>query len=134
LGRKRINQQRLPVSHRQSAGEVTPGLALPAISARRQNARTLAFHPENLRDAGYQGPRVATAARRWIVESVKRTELHHFAVVQKHWIVESTPAWIGHNRSLMRAFERDAQSVAAFTCLTMIKIMLGRLTPPKPCS
>ena len=88
-------------------------------------------------DAGYQGPRVALAAQNsgsWIVEIVKRTELHTFAVVPKRWIVERTLAWISRNRRLMRDFERYARTVAAFTRLAMIKIMLRRLTRPTACS
>jgi putative transposase len=60
-------------------------------------------------DAGYQGPRVASAAARtgrWIVEVVKRNELHKFVVVPKRWIVERTLAWISRNRRLARDFER----------------------------
>ena len=88
-------------------------------------------------DAGYQGPRVALAARNngsWIVEIVKRTELHTFAVLPKRWIVERTLAWISRNRRLMRDFERYARTVEAFTRLAMIKIMLRRLAAAKACS
>ena len=88
-------------------------------------------------DAGYQGPRVALAAKNsgsWIVEIVKRTELHTFAVLPKRWIVERTLAWISRNRRLMRDFERYARTVAAFARLAMIKIMLRRLTKPTACS
>jgi transposase len=52
-------------------------------------------------DSGYQGPRVAQAAAargRWIVEIVKRTELHKFVVLPKRWIVERTLAWISRSR------------------------------------
>ena len=88
-------------------------------------------------DAGYQGPRVASAAARtgsWIVEIVKRNELHKFVVVPKRWIVERTLAWISRNRRLARDFERYASTVAAFVRLAMIRIMLRRLTRPIPCS
>jgi transposase len=84
-------------------------------------------------DAGYQGPRVANAAAktgRWIVEIVKRNELHKFVVLPKRWIVERTLAWIRSNRCLARDFERYARTVAAFIRLAMIRIMLRRLTKP----
>ena len=84
-----------------------------------------------LADAGYQGPRVANAAAstgRWIVEIVKRNELHKFIVLPKRWIVERTLAWISRNRRLARDFERYATTVAAFIRLAMIRIMLRRLT------
>jgi putative transposase len=84
------------------------------------NKQTRALFPFILRifaDAGYQGPRVASAARRagtWAVEIVKRNELSKFVVVPKRWIVERTLAWISRNRRLMRDFERYARTVAAF--------------------
>lgn len=102
--------------------------------------RTRALWPFVLRifaDAGYQGPRVAKAAAKsgsWKVEIVKRNELHTFAVVPKRWIVERTLAWISRNRRLMRDFERYVRTAAAFVRLAMIKLMLRRLTRPKPCS
>jgi transposase len=102
--------------------------------------RTRALFPFILKvfaDAGYQGPRVALAARstgNWIVEIVKRNDLHSFVVVPKRWIVERTLAWISRNRRLMRDFERYARTVATFTRLAMIKIMLRRLTKPTACS
>ena len=67
-------------------------------------------------DAGYQGPRAALAATNsgsWIIEVVKRTEMHQFVVLPKRWIVERTLAWISINRRLMRDFERYARTVAA---------------------
>jgi putative transposase len=81
-------------------------------------------------DAGYQGPRAALAASAsgsWVIEVVKRTEMHKFAVLPKRWIVERTLAWISRNRRLMRDFERYARTVAGFIRLAMIKIMLRRL-------
>ena len=50
-------------------------------------------------DAGYQanqGARTALAAAStgsWVIEIVKRAELHKFAVLPKPWIVERTLAW-----------------------------------------
>ncbi len=100
------------------------------------NEKTRAMWPFILRifaDAGYQGPRAALAASNsgnWIIEVVKRTELHKFAVVPKRWIVERTLAWISRNRRLMRDYERFARTVVAFIRLAMIKIMLRRLARP----
>lgn len=81
-------------------------------------------------DAGYRGPRAALAASNsgsWIIEVVKRNEMHKFAVLPKRWIVERTLAWISRNRRLMRDFERYARTVVGFIRLAMIKIMLRRL-------
>ena len=91
------------------------------------------FIERTFADAGYQGPRVARAAAstgHWVVEIVKRNELHKFVVLPKRWIVERTLAWISRNRRLARDFERYARTVAAFVRLAMIRIMLRRLTRP----
>jgi putative transposase len=88
-------------------------------------------------DAGYQGPRVASAAANtgsWVVEIVKRYELHKFVVLPKRWIVERTLAWISRNRRLTRDFERYARTVVAFIRLAMIRIMLRRLTKATRCA
>ena len=88
-------------------------------------------------DAGYQGPRAASAAARtgsWAIEVVKRTEAHKFIVLPKRWIVERTLAWISRNRRLMRDFERQARTVVAFVRLAMIKLMLRRLTRSTACT
>lgn len=97
------------------------------------NKATRALWPFILRifaDGGYQGPRAARAASNsgsWIIDIVKRNEMHKFAVLPKRWIVERTLAWISRNRRLMRDFERYARTVAGFIRLAMIKIMLRRL-------
>jgi transposase len=84
-------------------------------------------------DGGYQGPRMVAAVAatgRWVIEIVKRSELHRFVVLPKRWIVERTLAWISRNRRLARDFERYARSVEAFVRLAMIRLMLRRLTRP----
>jgi len=73
---------------------------------------------------------VVTATGRWKIEIVKRSDIHHFVVLPKRWIVERTFAWISRNRRLARDFERYAATVAAFVRLAMIRIMLKRLTKP----
>ena len=73
---------------------------------------------------------IAAATGTWKIEIVKRTDLHHFVVLPKRWVVERTFAWISRNRRLARDFERYATTVAAFVRLAMIRIMLRRLTRP----
>jgi len=103
------------------------------------NASTRALFPFIERifaDGGYQGPRAAEAAAatgKWIIEIVKRNELHKFVVLPKRWIVERTFAWISRNRRLARDFERYATTVAAFIRLAMIRLMLRRLTRSTLC-
>jgi transposase len=87
-------------------------------------------------DAGYQGAKAALAAANsgtWIIEIVKRSELHKFVVLPKRWIVERTLAWISRNRRLARDYERYARTVAGYVRLAMIRLMLRRLTIPNAC-
>lgn len=103
----------------------------------RRTRRLFAFIERIFADAGYQGPRVSRAAAQtghWVVEIVKRNELHKFVVLPKRWIVERTFAWISRNRRLARDFERYARTVAAFVRLAMIRIMLRRLIRARPSS
>jgi len=103
-----------------------------------QRARRLfPFIERIFADGGYQGPKMAAVVAgtgAWQLEIVKRTEMHRFVVLPKRWVVERTFAWIARNRRLARDFERYARTVVAFIRLAMIRIMLRRLTRPKPCS
>ena len=103
----------------------------------RHARRRFPFIETIFADAGYQGPKAARAVAAtgsWRLRIVKRTDAHKFIVLPKRWIVERTLAWISRNRRLMRDFERYARTVAAFVRMAMIRIMLRRLTRPKPCS
>jgi transposase len=86
-------------------------------------------------DAGYQGPKLAAAVAKtgtWMIEIVKRNELHQFVVLPKRWIVERTLAWISRCRRLAKDFERHARKAVAFIRLAMIRLMLRRLTASSP--
>jgi transposase len=103
----------------------------------RRTRRLFPFIERIFADAGYQGPALDAAIAKtgtWILEIVKRNELHRFVVLPKRWIVERTLAWISRNRRLARDFERYARTVAAFIRLAMIRLMLRRLTRPSCCS
>jgi transposase len=100
------------------------------------DARTRASFPFILRifaDAGYQGPRAALAAAQtghWVIEVVKRSELHSFAVLPKRWIVERTFAWFGRCRRLAKDWENLNRKALAFLLLASIRIMLRKLCNP----
>lgn len=103
----------------------------------RRTRRRFPFVARIYADGGYQGPKMAATAARtgaWHLEIVKRTDLHRFKVLPKRWIVERTFAWISRSRRLMRDYERNARTVAAFVRLAMIRIMLRRLTRPNHCA
>ena len=104
-----------------------------AFDLLRQSRRLFPFVERIFADGAYQGPSmaaIAAATGTWKIEIVKRTDLHHFVVLPKRWVVERTFAWISRNRRLARDFERYATTVAAFVRLAMIRIMLRCLTRP----
>ena len=100
------------------------------------DTRTRALYPSIVRifaDAGYQGPRAAAAAAKsgnWIIEIVKRTELHTFAVLPKRWIVERTIAWLNRCRRLAKDWECLNRKALAFLHLASIRLMLRKLCNP----
>ena len=100
------------------------------------DARTRALFPFILRifaDAGYQGPHAAmdaAASGSWIIEIVKRTELHTFAVLPKRWIVERTIAWLSRCRRLAKDWECLNRKALAFLRLASIRLMLRKLCNP----
>jgi transposase len=98
--------------------------------------RTRALFPFILRifaDAGYQGPRAALAATKsgdWVIEIVKRNELHKFVVLPKRWIVERTIAWLNRCRRLAKDWENLNRKALAFLRLASIRLMLRKLCNP----
>jgi transposase len=100
------------------------------------DVRTRALFPFILRifaDAGYQGPRAARAAAStgsWIIEVVKRNELHKFIVLPKRWIVERSIAWLNRCRRLAKDWENLNRKAVAFLRLASIRLMLRKLCNP----
>ena len=98
--------------------------------------RTRSLFPVIVRifaDAGYQGARAALAASRsgnWIIEIVKRNELHKFVVLPKRWIVERTIAWLNRCRRLAKDWENLNRKALAFLRLASIRLMLRKLCNP----
>ena len=84
--------------------------------------RTRALFPFILRifaDAGYQGPRAALAAAEtgsWIIEIVKRNELHTFVVLPKRWIVERTIAWLNRCRQARQGLGEPQSQRRSLSC------------------
>jgi transposase len=101
------------------------------------NKRTRALFPFILRifaDAGYQGPRVASAAAStgdWIVQIVRRCDsAKAFVVLPKRWIVERTIAWLNRCRRLAKDWENLNRKGLAFLRLASIRFMLRKLCNP----
>jgi putative transposase len=83
-------------------------------------------------DGGYAGQLIAWTAELggWILEIVKRTDkLAKFVVLPKRWIVERTFGWLGRYRRHSKDYEQLTQCSEAMIKISMINIMLHRLSP-----
>lgn len=82
-----------------------------------------------LGDGGYRGKlvEIVKERREWILEIVKRNELHKFVVLPMRWIVERTFGWLGRNRRLSKDYEGTCSSSESWIYLAMIRLMLKRL-------
>lgn len=77
-------------------------------------------------DSGYTGTLIGWCMGMfgWIVQIVKRTELHRFVVLPKRWIVERTFAWLSQSRRLSKDYEITVASAEAFIKISSIRTML----------
>jgi putative transposase len=66
----------------------------------------------------------------WVLEIVKRTDdAKGFVVLPKRWIVERTFAWLGRYRRHAKDYEELPASSEAMIRISMINLMLHRLSP-----
>jgi len=81
-------------------------------------------------DGGYMGELIEWVKIQfgWVLEIVKRIEDHTFKVLPKRWIVERTFAWLSFHRRLSKDYERLSESSIAFIQLSMIRLMLNRIS------
>lgn len=85
-------------------------------------------------DGGYAGALIRwvwrlRGQRRVCLEIVKRKDGERgFAVLPKRWIVERTLGWLMKSRRLRCDYERHTENSEAMMYLTMIRLMLHRLT------
>jgi transposase len=83
-------------------------------------------------DGGYTGQPFAQGMRDILGEHVtvqiaKRSELHTFRVMPKHWIVERSFAWLDKNRRLWKNCERLLNTSLQFIHLAFLALLLRRL-------
>jgi len=84
-----------------------------------------------LADDGYSGKPMADEVREkygWEFESVKRTELHKFAVMPQRWKVERSIAWANNFRGLSKHYDTDSATGEAKILLTSIHYLSKQLT------
>ena len=82
-------------------------------------------------DAGYGGQFIEWVQEfgGWVLEIVRRRELHRFTVLPRRWVVERTFAWLGRYRRLSKDYEALPQTSEALIYIAMINLMLHRLAP-----
>jgi putative transposase len=96
----------------------------PLLTASR---RPFPFIEKVFADAGYQGPRVATATR-IAVEIVRRKpDQIGFAVQPRRWVVERFFAWINRNRRLWKDAEATIASATAFLYAAAAMVLIRRI-------
>ncbi len=82
-------------------------------------------------DGGYEGVEFGVLVQSvygWVLEVVKRSELHTFKVLPMRWIVERTFGWLNRFRRLSKDYEYHTKTSETVIYWAMIRIMLRRLT------
>jgi transposase len=80
-------------------------------------------------DGGYTGQHFADGVMERLkatVQVVKRNELHTFAVLPKHWIVERSFGWLEKCRRLWKNCERKLNTSLQFVHLAFLVLLLRR--------
>lgn len=82
-------------------------------------------------DGGYAGQLITWTDQtcHWKLEIVKRSDKSEgFLVLPRRWVVERTISWVNNHRRLSKDYEYAAETSEAFIHLSMIDVMLKRLT------
>ena len=82
-------------------------------------------------DGGYAGALIewTRALGGWVLEIVRRCELHHFEVLPHRLVVERTIAWLGRYRRLSKDYEALPATSEAFIRIAGINLLVHRLQP-----
>ena len=81
-------------------------------------------------DGGYEGVEFGAliqAIYGWVLEVVKRNQLHTFEVLPMRWIVERTFGWLNRFRRLSKDYEYHTRTSETVIYWAMIRIMLRRI-------
>lgn len=82
-------------------------------------------------DGGYAGQLIAWTEQtcHWKLEIVKRSDkAEGFTVLPRRWVVERTISWVNNDRRLSKDYECWPETSEAIIHLSMINVMLKRLT------
>jgi transposase len=79
-------------------------------------------------DGGYTGTLIDWAKQMfgYTLEVVKRTELHHFKILPKRWIVERTFAWLNWSRRLSKDYVLRHTSAETMIYVAFAHLLLRR--------
>lgn len=83
-------------------------------------------------DGGYAGKLIewTKSLGGWVLEIVKRSDdVAGFVVLPRRWVVERTFGWIGRYRRMSKDYETLPDSSETMIYLTMINLMVHRLSP-----
>jgi transposase len=78
-------------------------------------------------DGGYAGKLIAWTEQKYnfVLDIVKRNQLHTFVVLPKRWIIERTNAWVSSSRRLAKEYEVKTRNQESMIYVRMIQLMLG---------
>lgn len=102
--------------------KAAPAILVPALETNPQVAKVLA-------DQAYRGS-IATLVQQAYGCALELTQKlgHGFVVEPWRWVVERTFAWLENARRLCRDYEELPQHHESFIYITMIRLMLRKLT------
>jgi putative transposase len=115
-----------------TAGSLHDGRSAPEVLAKlsAQTKRRLKaifadskYNTEPLRDW------IDGRGDRYRIVVVSRPADKKFVILKKRWVVERTFAWMGWNRRLSKDYERTTTSSEAWMQISMIHMMVRRLSP-----
>ena len=81
-------------------------------------------------DGGYEGAEFGALVQGvygWVLEVVKRSELHTFKILPMRWVVERTFGWLNRFRRLSKDYEYHPKTSETVIHWALIRIMLRRL-------
>jgi len=82
-------------------------------------------------DGGYAGALIEWTRELggWVLEIVRRCELHRFEVLPRRWVVERTIAWLGRYRRLSKDYEVLPETSETFIRIAHLNLLMHRLQP-----
>jgi transposase len=121
-----------------TAGNLLDALVHPADVQDRDGAPDLIercrdAYPSLVRffaDGGYAGPKLEAAIvhlDRLAIEIIRRSDVRHFVVLPRRWVVERTIAWLNRCRRLAKDWEASIASSEAWLIIASIRRMNRRL-------